>query len=176
MTDKEMTELFSAMILAWPNADMFKGGVQNLASTIKLWATCTADVDFWVGQQTVLRLCKTCKYPPAIAEFRAQAETVRKDIQRLTDDALQEIRSAEYMYGSLEEFYKSLPVGNFTRAVIDTMGGPDALTSSFTDSSGQVQVLWNLRGVEEACQTVIRGRPALVDRPFPNLVKIRQKQ
>lgn len=40
MTKKEMTELFSVMLLAWPNAEMFKGGVAKLGPTIELWTAC----------------------------------------------------------------------------------------------------------------------------------------
>lgn len=50
MTRKEMTEIFSVMLLAWPNAEMFKGGVQKLGPTIELWTACLPDVDFWQGQ------------------------------------------------------------------------------------------------------------------------------
>ena len=37
MTRKEMTEIFTVMSLAWPSAEMFKGGVERLGPTIKLW-------------------------------------------------------------------------------------------------------------------------------------------
>ena len=58
MTRKEMTEIFSVMLLAWPNAEMFKGGVQKLGPTIELWTACLPDVDFWQGQQAVIKLCR----------------------------------------------------------------------------------------------------------------------
>ena len=32
MTNKEMTEIFSVMLLAWPNAEVFKGGICCLTS------------------------------------------------------------------------------------------------------------------------------------------------
>ena len=111
MTGKEMTELFAIMLLAWPNAETFKGGIPKLAPTIKLWVSCTADVDFWTGQQAVVRLCQHCKFPPTIAEFREQVDNVNKDIKRLTDQAFQEIRSANTMYESLTAFYTELPRG-----------------------------------------------------------------
>ena len=80
MTNKEMTELFSVMLLAWPQAEMFKGGITKLGPTIELWTTCTRDIDFWTGQQAVVLLCKTSKFPPTIAEFRQQAEAVETKI------------------------------------------------------------------------------------------------
>lgn len=169
MTGKEMTELFAVMLLAWPNAETFKGGIAKLAPTIKLWASCTADVDFWTGQQAVKRLCQHCKFPPTIAEFREQTDNVNKDIKKLTDRAFQEIRNADTMYGSLSAFYADLPPKSFTKAVIDTVGGIEALTHTWTDSSGKECAMWNLREIEDACQMVIRGRPAMIGGELPAL-------
>lgn len=169
MTSKEMTELFAVMLLAWPNAETFKGGIAKLAPTIKLWTSCTTDVDFWTGQQAVVRLCQKCKFPPTIAEFREQADCVNQDIKRLTDRTFQEIRSADLMYGSLATFYNELPPGDFTRTVIDTVGGVEALTVISKDRGGREHSMWNLRGIEDACQAVIRKRPALVGGQLPAL-------
>lgn len=169
MTGKEMTELFAVMLLAWPNAETFKGGIAKLAPTIKLWASCTADVDFWTGQQAVIRLCQRCKFPPTIAEFREQVDNVNQDIKQLTDRAFHEIRNAKAMYGSLSAFYAELPPGNFTRAVIDTVGGIGALTRTWTDNNGKERSMWNLREIEEASRMVIRGRPAMVGGELPTL-------
>ncbi|MDE7054383.1 MAG: hypothetical protein K2O84_06150 [Oscillospiraceae bacterium] len=169
MTGKEMTELFAVMLLAWPNAETFKGGIAKLAPTINLWVSCTADVDFWTGQQAVIRLCQHCKFPPTIAEFREQVDNVNKDIKSITSQTFQEIRNAELMYGSIEEFYTGLPPGNFTRAVIDTVGGVAALTRISKDVGGHEHSMWNWSGIEDACQTVIRGRPAMVGGELPAL-------
>ena len=68
------------MLLAWPNAETFKGGIKKLAPTIRLWTASTMDVDYWTGQQAIIRLCKICKFPPTIAEFREQAKAVNKDL------------------------------------------------------------------------------------------------
>lgn len=169
MTNKEMTELFAVMLLAWPNAETFKGGIAKLAPTIKLWTSCTTDVDFWTGQQAVIRLCQKCKFPPTIAEFREQVDSVNKDIKSLTSRTYQEIRSADAMYGSITAFYAELPPGNFTRVVIDTVGGIEALTHTWTDNSGKVCAMWNMREIEDACRSVIRGRPALIGGQLPAL-------
>lgn len=169
MTSKEMTELFAVMLLAWPNAETFKGGIAKLAPTIKLWASCTSDVDFWIGQQAVIRLCKKSKFPPTIAEFREQVENVNKDIKSLADRTIQEIRSANARYSSIDAYYDKLPAGNFTRAVIDEVGGTAALTRTWKDNSGQERSMWNLREIEDACRAVIRGRPALIGGQLPAL-------
>lgn len=80
-----MTEIFSVMLLAWPNAEMFKGGVAKLGPTIELWAACLSDVDFWLGQQAVIRLCRECKFPPSIAEFKEKADNVQQEIRSRID-------------------------------------------------------------------------------------------
>lgn len=169
MTNKEMTELFAVMLLAWPNAETFKGGIPKLTPTIKLWTSCTADVDFWTGQQAVIHLCQHCKFPPTIAEFREQVDNVNKDIKSITSRTFQEIRSAELMYGSLEAFYAKLPLGSFTRAVIDTVGGVDALTLPVKSIGGGKQAMWNWQGIADACWTVIQRRPTLVGGQLPAL-------
>lgn len=81
MTNKEMTELFSVMMLAWPNAETLKGGITKLAPTIKLWTSCLSDIDFWTAQQALLRLCQKLKFVPTIADLRNEAATVRGEIE-----------------------------------------------------------------------------------------------
>lgn len=39
MTHKEMSEIFAVMLLAYPNAEVFKGGIAKLGPTINLWVT-----------------------------------------------------------------------------------------------------------------------------------------
>ncbi len=134
MTNKEMTELFSVMLLAWPQAEMFKGGIAKLGPTIELWTTCTRDIDFWTGQQAVVLLCKTSKFPPTIAEFRQQAEAVEAKISGCIDGAwaglrrsLRRNRRAERIDAArVRAWYEALPPG-LIRNAVDAMGGPDEL-------------------------------------------------
>lgn len=161
MTNKEMTELFSVMLLAWPNAEVFKGGISKLGPTIKLWTGCTADVDYWTGQQAVIRLCKSNKFPPTIAEFLEQVQGVQAKIKELTDKVFYSIRNAEMMYGSLTAYYDKLPEGCLDRRAVDIMGGVDALTLSH-EHNGKTVYLWNYDGLAKACEEVIRGMPMLV--------------
>lgn len=168
MTNKEMTELFALMLLAWPNAETFKGGITKLAPTIKLWTSCTTDVDFWTGQQAVIRLCQKCKFPPTIAEFREQVGKVDKDVQALISRTVNEIRSADCMFGSTDALYGALPPESFTRKVIDAMGGPNTLVRSF-ERGGKINFMWNLSGIENACRSVVRKTPALADGKLPAL-------
>ncbi len=156
MTKKEMTEIFSVMMLAWPNAEMFKGGVQKLGPTIELWAVCLLDIDFWLAQQTVVRLCRECKFPPTIAEFKEKAEAAKQDIKNKIDTSFQQIRTCEFLYGSLDAYYESLPQGSEIKAVIDAMGGVQALTITH----GQVSQ-WNLSGFETTYRQLVRNENVL---------------
>ena len=73
MTRKDVAEIFSYFMLAWPSAPVFKNGGASLKSSIDLWATCLDDIDFEQGKRIAIELCKTSIYPPSIAEFRNAA-------------------------------------------------------------------------------------------------------
>lgn len=176
MTNKEMAEIFSVMLLAWPSAEVFKGGIAKLGPTIKLWTSCTADVDFWTGQQAVIRLCKTNKFPPTIAEFLEQVKGVREKIKELTNTSFYSIRSAEALYGSLTAYYDKLPEGCLERRAIDLMGGVDALTLSH-EHNGKTVYQWNYDSFARACEELIRGMPTLVGgKPLALPAKKRQEE
>lgn len=159
MTNQEMTELFSIMLLAWPNAEMFKGGTSKLGPTIELWTTCTKDVDFWTGQQAVVMLCKSCKFPPTIAEFRQQADEVNARIKNCISrdwDSLRFYLSKHRRKNNTPEilirrWYEALPLG-FARSAVDQMGGPNKLLD------GECLNYW---AFDTAYRTVMRGKTAL---------------
>lgn len=157
MTKREMTEIFSVMMLAWPNAEMFKGGIQKLGPTIELWTTSLSEVDFWLAQQAVVRLCRECKFPPTIAEFREKAQGVQGDIQSRINDSFQIIRSADHLFGSIEEYYAMLPSGNELKIVIDAMGGVQALIIKLETGDA----LWNIEGFRTTYLGLIRNQNAL---------------
>lgn len=154
MTKKEMSELFSVMILAWPNAEIFKGGTQKLGPTITLWTSCTEDVDFWTGQQAVRRLCKINKFPPTIAEFREQVAEFKKDLRYTVCGVFEELKMVDFLGGSLEDYYAGLPESDFRRKVISAMGGVDKLTAP--------NGLWNYGGFQETFVSLLqnKGLPA----------------
>ena len=149
------------MLLAWPNAETFKGGIKKLAPTIRLWTASIMDVDYWTGQQAIIRLCKICKFPPTIAEFREQAKAVNKDVQSLIDRTIQDIRSADFTHGSPSALYAALPPGSFTRTVIDIVGGPDALTVIF-DQNGKQSSMWNIAAIRAACHVAVQNQPSRI--------------
>lgn len=164
MTKKEMTEIFSVMLLAWPSAEMFKGGIQKLGPTIQLWTTCLEDVDYWTAQQAVVRLCKECKFPPAIADFREKVDKVNSDIKARIGDEIQAIRLGEHVHGSTSAYYEKLPTNCTARAVIDAMGGPENLIKVST-WNGQETSTWNWDGFEKTYRMLLRKEWALGKNP-----------
>ena len=78
MTREEMSGIFALMLLAWPNAPMLRP--ENQEATISLWTLCLPEVDFLTGQMAMIELCRTCHYPPSIAQMREAAEKVKKRI------------------------------------------------------------------------------------------------
>lgn len=122
MTKKEMTEIFTAMMLAWPNAEMFKGGIQKLGPTIALWTISMSDVDFWTAQQAVVKLCRTSKFPPTIAEMREQANVVNNEIENEVRRAYLDARNwVRLCSGDLKKAFERMTPRS--QHVIQKMGG-----------------------------------------------------
>ena len=121
MTKLEMTEIFSAMMLAWPNAELFKGGLPRLAPTVSLWAAAFSDVDFWTGLQALNIILRECKFPPTIADFRAAADRVNKKIKDRVDFIASQIKTCSVLF-SLDEL-DQFPIGKDGLAAIERMGG-----------------------------------------------------
>lgn len=159
MTQKQMTKLFFLMILAWPGAEMFKGGISKLGPTIELWTARTGDIDFWIGQQAVGRLCDTNRFPPTIAEFREQAASVAAQIREDVNQVFSEAKFAECSGYGVDEWYQRLPDNSIVKATIDAMGGPGMLTTA----DGK---RWNYSLYEETYNRLIRAQetmPRLAD-------------
>lgn len=127
MTRKEMSEIFAALMLAYPRADMFQGGMAKLGPTIELWTTCNGDVDFWTGQQAVIRVCRECTWPPTIAEFRAAAKAVTDELDAKAKAVYQDIRTALTFARSIDALAESPLIGREGKMVIEAMGGPENL-------------------------------------------------
>ena len=128
MTRAEMTEIFSVFMLAWPNAETFRASSKEelaakLGPTITLWTACLRDVDFWTGQQAVVRACRTCKFPPTIAEFLEAAKAAQEETKGEIAVAARTTRNLYLLHGK-ERGYELLP--DRARKVIDAMGGMDA--------------------------------------------------
>lgn len=164
MTKKEVTEIFSVLMLAYPRAEMFQGGIAKLGPTISLWARCLDDVDYWTGLQATLRVCKECVFPPTIAEFRKAVKEVTDELNGKADGIFRAIRSGELLHGTLEDYYSSLTPGDEVKTVIDMMGGTQALVRKVTDGYA-----WNREAILTTARLVIRnntktlggGAPAL---------------
>ena len=157
MTRKEMTEIFSVLMLAYPRAEMFNGGIEKRGPTITLWARCMEDIDFWTGQQAVFRVCKECAFPPTIAEFRAAAVAVTEDVEEKAKNIFYVIRQKELLSGSLEAMYAGLSEGDEIKSIIDEMGGINNLVRNLK-SGGQ---MWNIDAILTTAKRVIRQGKAL---------------
>lgn len=168
MKKKEVIELFSIMMLAWPAAEVFKGGVQKLEPTIQLWTTCLADVDFWTAKQAVIRLCKESQFPPTIAGFEEKVEQTRREIDENINQCIAEIRSADFLRGSLDDYYAELPNENIIKMVISAMGGPENLIIIET-SDGNKASRWNWEGFKKAYWRICKKQSALSSAEIPLL-------
>lgn len=160
MTKKEMTEIFSVMLLAWPNAEMFKGGVAKLGPTIELWTACLADVDFWTGQQAVIRLCRECKFPPSIAEFKEKSDAVKSEVKGRIDLAWNELKFSRILDKSPGDWYRSLRPESDIKAVVDALGGIEKFASGGEGS-------WNYYEFRDMYEKFIHREPAAVARLAP---------
>lgn len=157
MTRAEMTEIFSVFMLAYPNAEMFKGGsrqelTEKLGQTITLWTACLPDIDFWLGQKAVVQVCRKNKFPPTIAEFREEADMIVREMRSEISLAYLLARDAfNARKGTPEEILSELP--DRTRKVIETMGGLDA----FIPPGGR---MFNMSGFERTYETLLRSNPS----------------
>ncbi|MGN0444213.1 MAG: replicative helicase loader/inhibitor [Acutalibacteraceae bacterium] len=111
MTNKEMSEIFAIWMLAYPSAEMFKGGIQKLAPTVKLWTQCFKDLDFDTAQRAAIRLCKTSAFPPTIAEFEKAIKSLY-DPFTLSPATMwaKLVNAAEIIYDILPCFRYTLPM------------------------------------------------------------------
>lgn len=159
MTKAEMTEIFAVLMLAYPNAEMFRASskpelMEKLAPTITLWTTCLRDMDFWTAQKAVVKVCETCKFPPTIAEMREAAETILREMAVEIKTAYLMARSAVdiglAMGANLEEVYRDLPARSMK--VIDAMGGMER----FAPPDG---ALYNMTGFEQTYERLLRQNP-----------------
>lgn len=158
MNRAEMTEIFAVLMIAYPNAEMFKAESQQelkerLAPTITLWTTCLQDVDYWTAQKAVIRVCKTCKFPPTIAEMRAAADDVTAEVKgeitaacMAARNALRWLRDGE----SEEEAIRFLPIR--TQKTIEAMGGIEAFAPPD-------KPMFNFAGFEQTYERLLRSNP-----------------
>ena len=155
MTKTEMTELFAVMSLAWPNAEMFKNGVGKLGPTIALWTACLADLDYATAQKAMVKLCRECKFPPAIAELREASDKVNAEIRGEAEMAYLHVRNAVRLMDTtgqtMEDIYRELPTRS--RKVIDAMGGMEAFAPPDAP-------YFNMSGFTGTYERMLRSNPA----------------
>ena len=155
--------------LAYPNAEVFKGGIAKLGPTINLWVTCLPEIDFWTGQQAVVKLVRECKFPPTIAEFKEKAEKVQAEVRARIDQAWNYLKLDMDFGKTPEEAVARLSEGTDIRRVIEAMGGPSRLIATgertFGDGTVKTYEYYNYDGFKSAYETIIRQTSALNSGP-----------
>lgn len=162
MTRKEMSEIFGILLLAYPNAEAFRGGIAKLGSTIDLWATCLPDICYWEGRLAAAKLVRECKFPPTIAEFREKAEDVRTEVKREVSAAWSRIRMELYLGRSAQEIFDSLPADSVSRKAVEAIGGPKHITITrdriYADGRQDTIDIYNQKGFANAYIQALSAR------------------
>ena len=160
MTRKEMSEIFAVLLLAYPNAETFKGGIAKLGPTISLWTKCLPEVDFWTGRQAVAKLVRECKFPPTIAEFREKAEQIQTEENRRIEEAWGVVRLGLKLGETPEEIAAEFPANSTIGNAIRTIGGPSALLAkreiAYGDGTRKIVVQYNFEAFAAAYRATIR--------------------
>ena len=165
MTRKEMSEIFAVLLLAYPNAETFKGGIAKLGPTISLWTKCLPEVDFWTGRQAVAKLVRECKFPPTIAEFREKAEAIKADEARRIDAAWGYVSLGLKLGETPEKIEEEWGEETIIGKAIRLMGGAKALLvekeSVYGDGKKEKAVQYNFDAFASAYRTLLRKNYAL---------------
>ncbi len=168
MTHKEMSEIFAVMLLAYPNAEVFKGGVAKLGPTINLWVTALPEIDFWTGRQAVVKLVRECKYPPTIAEFKEKADAIQVEMKNMIRTSWAMLKLSLDTNG-VDATVKGLPPDSNQLSVISIMGGPDKLVITENHTMGDGRIVphrrYNYEGYAKAWETLLRKEDALAPAP-----------
>ena len=149
MTRRETTEIFAALKIGYPRAEMFKGGMETLKPTVELWAATLHDVDFAMAQRALYRVLRECKFPPTIAEFRTAVEAEEADLRQKAKIAADGIRLHFALKKTLDD-YK--PDSDVTRMAIERLGGIDRLFSK-----GERYDVWHWSEFESAYRAAYLG-------------------
>lgn len=177
MTGKEMSEIFAVMLLAYPNAEVFKGGLAKLKPTIDLWVTCLPDVDFWIAQQAVYKLVRECKYPPTIAEFKEKVDKVKGEIQSRISMQWDVIKLEIMCDGvaAAEQTMRNTPEWS---QVLALMGGSLEVTRTWDRGDGSVSEYkeLNYSGFAKAYESILRRKNALTDKSQRPAIGAERKQ
>ena len=127
MTRREMSELYSVMLLAWPGAPAFKGGEDRLAPAIELWAAAMEDVPFALGKRAMMACVRELRYPPTVAEVREMAERIAADDKEQADEAWSRLCTLlDLEHGDRAAALRRADPGIL--AAVSATGGPDKVT------------------------------------------------
>ena len=158
MNKREITEILSLFVLAYPGTKVFEGGIPKLEPMINLWHISLLDIPYSLAKDAALQICRESKFPPTIAEFRAKAEEVRKSIHYEVLEGVLFIRD-RLLDHTPEEVLAQLAPGSPMRVVIEAMGGPARLI----DRNGRFNYLEFSDNYERLlCTQKAGGSPAIL--------------
>ena len=168
MTKAEMTTLFAAMSLIYRHDKMFAAGIEALKPTIEIWTAALPDMSYALGQQALMRVFRTCKYPPTPADLSEAAEEIKAEIRRYCEPIknMIQLECSDLIGRTVEECYSKLSPNDLTRKAIDYIGGPQRLF----DHIGSDYKVWNWSAFDAAyMELCLSGRPALPGSKSPAL-------
>lgn len=132
MSVAEILRLFSLLLLAYPNAEMFKGDIKKLKPTALLWSNCLQDIDFWLGQKAAMKLIRESKYPPTIAALREKAEEIRRENDACIRFQWNYFRQLADLYGMAEAINTFAPDAEIRKALAMT-GATEATLPAYSE-------------------------------------------
>ena len=77
MTAKEMSEVFAAIVMAWPSSEIAKLDKREMSLKISFWTQLFCDIESLYVKAAVMELARTSKFAPSISELRSEAEAQR---------------------------------------------------------------------------------------------------
>lgn len=105
MTTSEMTEIFATFMLAYPRAEMFQGGINNLKPTIQLWTKCFEKVPYKAMQVAAMNMIKHSSYPPTVAEMETELKGLYSPTSEIRPLWNQLIKVTHKILGYMDNFH-----------------------------------------------------------------------
>jgi hypothetical protein len=123
MTHQEAIKIFWMLAVAYPKFDCYKTKEQ-LNSTVQLWKSMFADIQYQVMVLAVKKLMLESPYPPTVHDINKKiAELERPDIKELTAaDAWGELTRSIRKYGMYDELAAKESLSPLTRKIVDYIG------------------------------------------------------
>lgn len=149
MNAREIEQIFNLVLAGWPTQRQ-RMSEEDIAAMALFHADGLSDLDFAVTKAAVLRLGRTAKYMPQVADIREAVGHVHHGLQTPGAEAYGELHAAIRKYGSHRtpgvDFSFSDPI---TRRVVASFGwfdicasaSPDHIRARFIDAYDEIAKL-----------------------------------